>query len=50
MELCPNADDLWLRAMCMLQKVDTFYLSDYSPFSHYFIEIPNTQKRSLEYN
>lgn len=47
MELCPNADDLWLRAMCILQKVDTFYLSDYSPFSHYFIEIPNTQKGAL---
>ena len=47
MELCPKADDLWLRVMCLLNKVDTYYINCYENFAHYFIEIENSQITSL---
>lgn len=47
MKLCPNADDLWLRIMCILNNVDTFYIDYYKDFSHYFIEIKGSQIISL---
>lgn len=47
MNLCPNGDDLWLRVMCLINNVDTCYLDCYKYFSHYFIEIENSQETSL---
>lgn len=47
MKLCPNADDLWLRIMCLLNHVDTFYIDSYEDFNHYFIEIKGSQIVSL---
>lgn len=47
MDLCPNGDDLWLRVMCLINNVDTYYLECYKNFSHYFIEIENSQVTSL---
>lgn len=47
MKLCPNADDLWLRIMCFINHVDTFYINSYEDFNHYFIEIKGSQITSL---
>lgn len=47
MDICPNADDLWLRMMCFINNIDTYYLECYSDFSHHFIEIENSQSKSL---
>lgn len=47
MNLCPYADDLWLRVMCLINNIDTYYLDCYNNFNHYFIEIENSQSKSL---
>ncbi len=47
MDLCPNADDIWLKAMSLLNNYPCSLIDTTNNFNNSFVTIPNSQNNAL---
>ncbi|MBK6511090.1 MAG: hypothetical protein IPG06_17725 [Haliea sp.] len=50
MHLAPNADDIWFKAMSLLNNIECKKTSDSRSFNSRFLEIPGSQASALHYS
>lgn len=48
MRLCPNADDVWLKAMSLKAGTKVYKVNDSRPWKDRFLTVPNSQDASLK--